>query len=162
MKNIGAQVMDTLKSGLVDGPTLYLSQKLVGAVDAAGKNLAGTVIPQELRTPLVGVALALGSELAFGGSGYPGKVSEYLLASAVAQTLALAGNGGSGMPGVLDTALNKALAPIANIGAAPALPSPTATSGYIQGARGYIQGSGNYPLNRGAGGRMAGYVSMHR
>lgn len=130
-------ITETLKGGLVNGPTLYITQKLVSSVDAAGSNVLPKAVPQELRTPLVG--LVLGSlPLMVSNHWLAEKVSEYTMANAVAQTLALAGNGGTGAPGVIDQAVNSVFDKVAALGA-PAAPG-TGTNGYMvqRGTNGYM------------------------
>jgi len=171
-ESMGGAVMDTLKSGLVNGPTLYGAQKIVAAVDMAVGNYATKAattttpaggLPQELRTPLVGVALALVPELLFDDRAHPyaGKVSEYLLASALAQTLTLAGNKGVG-PGVIDAMVNKVLAPIAGLGAASAAAGGAA--GFLRGGAGAFltptgHGMGSTGVPHGARQTMRGFIT---
>jgi hypothetical protein len=141
-------ITETLKGGMVNGPTLYITQKLVSSVDAAGSNVLPKAVPQELRTPLVGLVLAT-VPLLVSDHWLAEKVSEYTMANAVAQTLALAGNGGTGAPGVIDAPLNSVFDKIAAIGA-PTVPS-TGTQGYML-QRGHTAG---YLAQRGT----AGYVA---
>lgn len=130
-------ITETLKGGLVNGPTLYITQKLVSSVDAAGSNVLPKAVPQELRTPLVGLVLGA-LPLMVSDHWLAEKVSEYSMANAVAQTLALAGNGGTGAPGVIDQAVNSVFDKVAALGA----PAPgTGTNGYISqrnGTNGYM------------------------
>lgn len=135
------KVMDdithVLKGGMVNGPTLYITQKLVSSVDQAGSHVLPAAVPQELRTPVVGLALATLPLLFAPNSRLANKVSEYTMANAVAQTLALAGNGGTGGPGIIDNAVNPLFDRIAALGA----PAGGATSGYVKGGtRGYVGG----------------------
>lgn len=152
-----AKLMDemslVLRRGAVDGPVLYATQKLVSYGDVAASNLAPR-IPQELRTPLLGLLLGT-APLMLSNHWLAEKISEYSMANAVAQTIALAGNKGSGTPGPIDQAVNKVFAPIASIGMKGlhgGFPSagmhgymaPTRTMhGYVQPAmHGYVQAAG--------------------
>jgi hypothetical protein len=126
-------ITETLKGGLVNGPTLYITQKLVSSVDSMGGNYLPAAVPQELRTPLVGLVLASVPLLISQGK-LAHKISEYTMANAVAQTLALAGNGGTGGPGVLDKAINPLFDKVAAMGAPVA---GTGTNGYMA-TRGYV------------------------
>ena len=140
-------ITDTLKGGLVNGPTLYITQKLVSSVDSMGANYLPAAVPQELRTPVLGLVLASLPLLISQGK-LAHKVSEYTMANAVAQTLALAGNGGTGGPGVLDKAINPLFDKIAAMGA-PAAPgatnggyfAPNTKGGYFvpRTTQGYVQ-----------------------
>jgi hypothetical protein len=131
--DIMENITDTLKGGLVNGPTLYITQKLVSSVDSMGGNYLPAAVPQELRTPLVGLVLASVPLLISQGK-LAHKISEYTMANAVAQTLALAGNGGTGGPGVLDKAINPLFDKVAAMGA----PVAGGTNGGYMATRGYV------------------------
>lgn len=145
--NVMRDITQVLKGGLVNGPTLYITQKLVSSVDAAGSNVLPAAVPQEVRTPVVGLVLGT-LPLLVSNHWLAEKVSEYTMANAVAQTLALAGNGGTGGPGVLDQAIDPLFDKVAKLGA----PATGATQGYLAPAtRGYLA-----PATRGYVKPMAG------
>lgn len=147
MKN---RVMDTLKHGSADALFLYPSMKLTWAFDSMARNYLPPAIPQEARTPVVGMGLALLPQL-FADNYWTDKFSDMLLASSLVQTVQQAGNAGSGMPGPLDQTVNSWLQPIANAGMA----------GYTSKLRGYAMGKGRlrgYAPNTGAPNGMGAYA----
>lgn len=158
--DIMREITDTLKGGLVDGPTLYITQKLVSSVDSMGANYLPAAVPQEVRTPLLGMGLAMLPLLVSRGK-LASKISEYTMANAVAQTLALAGNGGTGGPGVLDKAINPLFDKIAGMGAPTA---PTGTNGYVapRTTAGYVaqRSTAGYVQPRATAGMRTGMRGM--
>jgi hypothetical protein len=161
MDGFGGRFFETIKGAPVNGLTLYGTGKIVGAVDSAAENLAGPNIPLWVRTPLVGVALALATEglnewlRASRAENWGDKVAEYTLANAVAQTLALAGGDGL-QPGPLDKQVNTILAPVGNLFA----PSPGTTTGaYTTGA--YMNTSGYQQATQGMRNSMRGWITEH-
>lgn len=135
------RLWDTLQRGAGTGLLLYPSLKTVWAVDSMAKNFIGTALPQELRTPLVGLLLSAIPQL-FSSGRITDRFSDMLMASALVQTIQQAGNAGTGGPGVIDNAVNKVFAPIAKMGMA----------GYVgnRRMRGYVGGPG----------KLRGYVGQ--
>lgn len=125
-QTITKRAWEVLKTGAGDALILYPSLKLTGAVDSAAKNLLPAGIPQEIRTPLVGVLLAAIPQL-LSKNKLADRFSSMLMASALVHTIQLAGNKGTGLPGPIDQAVNKVLNPIAQLGAGTA----GSTQGYI-------------------------------
>lgn len=128
-----------VKKGLINGPTLYLTQKLVASSDIAAGRAFGPGFNESLRTPLVGLALAT-LPVALSNHWMAEKASEYIMANAVAQTLTRIGrtpaaNGAVPPNGPLDQQINSLFMPIANLGAPAA---PPAGGGGAGGMGAYI------------------------
>lgn len=142
-------ITQTLKGGAINGPTLYLTQKLVSAVDAAGSNVLPAAVPQEVRTPVIGLVLGT-LPLLVSNHWLAEKISEYTMANAVAQTISLAGNGGTGGPGPIDSAVNSVFDRIAALGAPAAGATQgyvgASTQGYVGATRGYVMQGMRQPM----------------
>lgn len=150
-----------LKEGVINGPTLYLTQKAVLSVDIMSqnflKNAQGTqMIPQLVRTPLVGLALST-IPLMISDGWMAEKISEYMMANAVAQTLTVGGSANGVSSGPLNTQVNSIFQKIASIGASVAgPPSPAAptTQGYVRATGGYIKPKATGAYFRQGGGAL--------
>ena len=144
------QMENTIKGGLINGPILYATGKLVDVSDQAAFNMIGAGLPDMVRTPLVGLALAT-LPLALSDHWLAEKASEYAMANAVASAITVAGAAPGMDSGPIDTQVNAMLLPVANIGLpAGAAPFTAATfwGNPTMTTRGYID----------AGGRSNGYV----
>lgn len=113
-KRLKSRVWDTLKGGTVAGLMLYPAGKLVWAGDSMARNFIGPGLPQEARLPIV--TLALGSLAAAIPNKWAGRAGEAIIAAGLVQFLQTAGNGGTGLPGTIDQAVNKVFQPVANLG----------------------------------------------
>lgn len=127
-RGFGEKVWRTMKHGAVDALIMYPAGKLVWAVDSMGRNMLPLGMPQEARTPVVGLALAAIPQL-FGDNAWTSRISELLLAQALVQTISQAGNKGTGLPGVIDEQVNKVFQPIASVG----------MTGYVEAMKGYVE-----------------------
>jgi hypothetical protein len=127
MPRYGQKLGHIAKEGAATALVLYPASKLVWAVDSAAKNVAPVGLPSYARTPLV--AMGLGAVAAFLPAGYwTEKVGEMVLAAGLVQTIQQAGATVPGASGTIDTAINKAFMPIANLG----------MKGYVTRLRGYV------------------------
>jgi hypothetical protein len=135
------EIKHVLKEGVVNGPALYLTQKLVLSTDIMSqnflKNSAGAqILPQMVRTPLVGLVLGT-LPLMMSDHWLAEKISEYSMANAVAQTLTVGGSPNGVTSGPLNTTVNGFFQSIANIGATvsgPPSPPAAGTAGYMRRA----------------------------
>ena len=144
MKNV-------IKGGLINGPILYGTDKLLAVTDQAAYNMMPT-LPAMARTPLVGLLLGT-IPLALSDHWLAAKASEYVMANAVSSALTTAGAAPNVDSGPLDQQVNAMFLPIANLGLpANAVPFTAAsfwgtpvpsTKGYVpagQVTRGYVGG----------------------
>ncbi len=162
-QSFGKRVVETVKDGGIDGGILYLASK----VQFAGATVAGRYVPkevpQEITMPVVGLLLATLTRAIVPGA-WGSRIATLQMASGVAMTLQFAGNGGTGLPGSVDQAVNKVFEPIMKIGATAPTPStngyiPARMAGYLvqsDGTLGYIKSTGALRKS------MRGYITEKR
>lgn len=164
---------------------LYPASKLVWASDSAAKNFLPINFPQPIRTPVMGMLLAMLTDI-FPDNYWTEKAGEMIMASAVVQTVQQFDTTIAGQPGSIDASVNKFFEPLAKMG----------MTGYTERLRGYVTkpnnqrgyttmkagavasqfggGSGrpgawvvkaghpnDVPMRGGRGGRMRGFVTEH-